>query len=462
MTLSRNGGFGRRRTEAADASRSEREAGAEPAPAKRPLRIVRAEGQDDPGARLRPSLMERIDPLAAATMPRAELRAELDALVGEIAAEQRLALTEREQRQLAADLFDDMIGLGPLEPLMEDESITDILVNGPERIYVERGGKLERIATRFRDNAHVVHVAQRIAAGVGRRVDEASPMVDARLPDGSRVNIVLPPLTLDGATIAIRKFARREITLADMARTGNLSEPLARALEILAAARLNVLISGGTGSGKTTLLNAMSRVISPDERIITIEDAAELQLQQPHVVRMETRPANVEGQGQVTQRDLVRNALRMRPDRIIIGEVRGGEAFDMLQAMNTGHDGSLSTIHASSARDALARLENMVLAGTVSLPLRAIRTQIVSAVHVIVQIERMRDGVRRVQQVTEVLGLESDVITTQDLFAFVYDRDKAGRILGRFEPARLRPRFLERAAYHGLDRDLKRALGIEA
>jgi pilus assembly protein CpaF len=456
-TPMRTGRFGRR----TDANLPPEQATTASADSGARLRLLARDQPDTARERLRAAFMRRMDPGAAAAMPPEDLRAEIGLLVGVIASEDRLALNEREQKHLAVELFDDMLGLGPLEPLLEDDTVTDILVNGPERIYVERRGKLERVATRFRDGEHLLNIAQRIASGVGRRVDETSPMVDARLADGSRVNIVLPPLALDGASIAIRKFSRRQITLADMIRQDNLTEQLARVLEIAAACRLNILVSGGTGSGKTTLLNAMSRLINPAERVITIEDAAELQLQQPQVVRLETRPPNIEGQGQVTQRDLVRNALRMRPDRIIIGEVRGAEAFDMLQAMNTGHDGSMSTIHANSARDALARLENMVLAGSVNVPLRAIRSQIVSAVSLLVQIERMRDGIRRVAQVTEVIGLEGETITTQDLFTFVHEGESRGRILGRFEPTRLRPRFMSRAAHYGLAGDLLAAMGCE-
>jgi pilus assembly protein CpaF len=311
--------------------------------------------------RIRSVLMTRIDPSVAGTIPRSRLRGEVAQLVIEIATKDRVELNKTEEAALAADLSDDMIGLGPLEPFLDDNEITDILANGPFDIYVERHGKLEKAVCRFRDAQHLVNVAQRIASAVGRGIDEASPMVDARLADGSRVNIVLPPLVLNGGTISIRKFPKWALTLAAMVEQGNLSDQMARVLVIAARSRLNILISGGTGSGKTTLLNAVSRYIDADERIITIEDTVELRLQQPHVVQMESRPANIEGIGQVQQRELVRNALRMRPDRIIVGEVRGAEAFDMLQAMNTGHDGSMSTVHANSPRDSVYRLENMVM-----------------------------------------------------------------------------------------------------
>src|SRR5713101_5657659 len=339
--------------------------------------------------RIRAELMARINPSAAAHMPAHQLRAEIVQIVGEIATETRVQMNEREESVLAAELVDDMVGLGPLEPLLNDSEITDILVNGPFDVYVERQGKLEKTRIRFRDATHLVNVAQRIASAIGRRIDEASPMVDARLADGSRVNIVLPPLVLNGGTISIRKFPKRSLTLDTMVRQENLSREMARVLQIAARSRLNVLISGGTGSGKTTLLNAVSQYIDRGERVITIEDAVELRPQLPHVVQMETRPPNIEGSGHVPQRELVRNALRMRPDRIIVGEVRGAEAFDMLQAMNTGHDGSLTTIHANSPRDALYRVENMVMMANLNLPLRAIRMHVASALNLVVHIERM-------------------------------------------------------------------------
>ncbi|GEO40564.1 pilus assembly protein CpaF [Skermanella aerolata] len=412
--------------------------------------------QSSPRARsldgIRTEAMSRIDPAAVARLEPAALRPLLENLIDEIATENRFQLNSREQSQLANELVHDMLGFGPLEPLLEDDRITDIMVNGPHRVFVEQQGKLVLSGVRFRDQAHVLNIAQRIAGGIGRRIDESSPMVDARLPDGSRVNIVVPPLALDGTCISIRKFARRRIDLASLVSYRSLSEPMARALEIFSRARLNVIISGGTGSGKTTLLNAMSRMIDIGERVVTIEDAAELQLQQPHVVRLETRPANLEGQGQITQRDLVRNALRMRPDRIIIGEVRGSEAFDMLQAMNTGHDGSMSTVHANNTRDALARIENMVMMGSVSLPPRAVRHQIASAVHIIVQVQRMRDGVRRITQISELAGLEGDVMVTQDLFTFEFQGEhRDGTIRGTYRSAGVRPSFMDRLEYFGLD-----------
>ena len=430
------------------------DAAEEPAP---PDHITHDQVRD----RIRNELMARINPAAAGRMQPYQLRSEVAQIVGEIANEIRVQLNEREESALATELVDDMVGLGPLEPLLNDDEITDILVNGPYDVYVERHGKLEKTRVRFRDATHLVSIAQRIASAVGRRIDEASPMVDARLADGSRVNIVLPPLVLNGGSISIRKFSKRVITLDDMTRRGNLSAEMARFLEIAARARFNILVSGGTGSGKTTLLNAISRMIDPFERIVTIEDAVELRLQQPHVVQMETRAANIEGVGAIPQRELVRNALRMRPDRIIVGEVRGVEAFDMLQAMNTGHDGSMSTVHANSPRDALYRIENMVMMANLNLPLRAIRMQVASALNLVVHIERMRDGVRRVQNIAEIAGMEGEIITARELFAFRYQGERRdGTIDGTFESARMRPDFVERAARLGLDRELLDVLGI--
>jgi pilus assembly protein CpaF len=404
-------------------------------------------------AALRVACLARIDPTSIAGLSPERLLEDVERLLSGIADEKRIQLNGREQRQLASELVDDIIGLGPLEPLLDDDSVTDIMVNGPDRVFVERKGKLVLSSVRFRDVGHVANIAQRIASSVGRRIDESSPMVDARLADGSRVNIIFPPLALNGACLSIRKFSRRRITFDTLVANGSASPQMSKVLQIASAARLNVIISGGTGAGKTTLMNAMSNMIDASERIITIEDAAELQLQQPHVVRLETRPPNLEGRGEVNQRDLVRNALRMRPDRLIIGEVRGAEAFDMLQAMNTGHDGSMSTIHANTTRDAMTRIENMVQMGQPNLPLRAVRTQIVSAVDLIVQLERMRDGVRRITQVTEVIGLEGDVVTMNDIFLFEFEGENLdGSLRGRFKVSRVRPSFAPRLQYFGLDR----------
>jgi pilus assembly protein CpaF len=398
-------------------------------------------------------ILGRIDPALAIRLSPADLQARVRHLVAEIADERRLVLNQQEQQQIADDIVDDMVGHGPLQPLLADPTVADILVNGPRRVYVERQGKLILTDVQFRDDAHVLRLAQRIASQVGRRVDQSSPMLDARLADGSRVNVVIPPLSLKGPCISIRKFSKGFIDFARMVALKSVSPELARTLEIIARCRLNILISGGTGSGKTTLLNALSSLIDPGERIVTIEDTAELQLRQEHVVQLESRPQNVEGEGEVSQRDLLRNALRMRPDRIVVGEVRGAEAFDMMQAMNTGHDGSMSTVHANSARDALARLENMVLMANLNLPSRAIRGQIVSALDVVIQVSRMRDGTRRVTEVAEVVGMEEDIIVVAPLFTLKYTGENPdGSLRGTFEASGIRPRFLSRLQYYGYDK----------
>jgi pilus assembly protein CpaF len=406
-------------------------------------------------AQIQPLVLEHMDVAAAAEMPRPAFEAQLTGWVKELLAETKIQLNFVEQRELVESLIADMLGLGPLEPLMADETVTDIMVNGPKQVYVERKGKLELTEVVFRDDAHLMNVATKIVTRVGRRIDEARPLVDARLSDGSRVNIIIPPLALDGISMSIRRFAKKTITLDIMAQNGNISPAMATLLKIAARCRLNVLISGGTGSGKTTLLNALSRMIDAQERTVTIEDAAELQLQQPHVVRLETRPPNLEGGGEVTMRDLLKNALRMRPDRIIIGECRGEEALDMLQAMNTGHDGSMSTVHANTPREALTRLENMIGMTGINLPSKAMRTQIAAAIHLICQVNRMRDGVRRVTQIMEVVGMEGDVITTQELFSYQFQGENSdGKLRGNFMPSGIRPAFLPRAEYYGLDRTL--------
>ncbi|GMU39275.1 MAG: secretion protein [Chloroflexota bacterium] len=351
-----------------------------------------------------------------------------------------------ELRQLLIDeVVDDVLGLGPLEPLLRDDSVSEIMVNAPDQVWVERSGRLQPAAHRFRDEAHLMRVVERIVAPLGRRVDEASPMADARLPDGSRVNIVVPPASPSGAKITLRKFARQRLRAADLVRLGTLSEAAEAFLHACVRAELNVLVSGGTGTGKTTLLNVLSSFIDEDERIVTIEDPLELQLQQPHVVSLEARPPGLEGNRQISQRDLLRNALRMRPDRVIVGEVRGGEAFDMLQAMNTGHDGSISTVHANTPRDAVSRVENMVLMAGLDLPDHAIREQIASAIQLIVQVTRLPDGSRRVTHITEVAGMEGHMITLQDLFLFESTgQDEDGRITGALVPTGLQPRFIDR------------------
>jgi pilus assembly protein CpaF len=413
----------------------------------------------DAKSQVQPILLERIDVQAAVKLPRGELAAQIGELSAEILAELRIRLNGAEHRDLVTVLINDMLGLGPLEPLLADETVTDIMVNGPKQVYVERKGKLELTHVQFRDDAHVMNVALRIVTQVGRRIDESTPLVDARLMDGSRVNIIIPPLAIDGPSISIRKFSKKSITLDIMASTKNISTPMATVLKIAGRSRLNILISGGTGSGKTTLLNAMSQLIDHGERVVTIEDAAELQLQQPHVVRLETRPANLEGDGEITMRDLVKNALRMRPDRIILGEVRGSEAVDMLQAMNTGHEGSMCTVHANRPREALTRLENMIGLAGINLPAKAVRTQIAAAIDLIVQVSRMRDGVRRVTSITEVVGMEGDVITTQELFSFNFEGENPdGTLRGSFQPSGLRPHFTTKAEYFGLDRPLLEAV----
>jgi pilus assembly protein CpaF len=427
---------------------------------ERPATMARRASVDEAIPRIYPLIMERIDSEVAAKLGRPELQQQLTGVVSEILSEQKIQLNQVEQRDLVTILLNDMLGLGPLEPLLADESVNDIMVNGPKQVFVERKGKLVLTDVTFRDNQHVMAIATRIVTQIGRRIDESTPLVDARLADGSRVNVIVPPLAIDGPSISIRKFAKRSITLDIMARQHNMSPAMATVLKIASRCRLNVLISGGTGSGKTTLLNALSQMIDPDERVVTIEDAAELQLQQPHVVRLETRPPNLEGKGEITMRDLLKNALRMRPDRIIVGEIRGAEAMDMLQAMNTGHDGSLGTIHANRPREALSRLENMIGMAGVNLPSKAVRTQIAAAVQMIIQVSRMRDGVRRITSVMEIVGMEGDIITTQDLFTYKFEGETTdGKLAGSFISAGLRPHFTPRAEYFGLDRALLEAVG---
>ena len=359
-----------------------------------------------------------------------------------------LSFAERER--LAREILDEIFGLGPLEPLLKDPSISDILVNRFDRVYIERAGKLEPTGLSFKDNGHLMQIIDRIVSRVGRRIDESSPMVDARLADGSRVNAIIPPLAIDGACLSIRRFGHDPITARQMLENKSLTEPMLELLTAIVKGRLNILISGGTGAGKTTVLNVLSGYIPHNERIVTIEDAAELQLKQEHVVRLETRPPNIEGKGAVRQRQLVINSLRMRPDRIVVGEVRGEEAFDMLQAMNTGHEGSLTTVHANSQRDALARIENMVSMANLNIPERAIRHQISSAIHAVVQVARLSDGTRKVITVSEITGMESDIITMQDIF--VFDRlgiDESGKVRGMFRATGVRPKFAERLATGG-------------
>ncbi len=445
-------------------SAGQRAARAEPAPNAAAIAAanVSREIASSVKQKIEAAVLDRLEIDQLSNLDRGELRDELADIVPVILAENKIQLNRSEQDALISMLLDDILGLGPLETLLADESVTDIMVNGPNQVYVERNGKLVLSDVTFRDNQHVMNIAARIVTAVGRRCDEATPLADARLADGSRVNVIIPPIALDGASISIRKFAKQKITLEKMAEQGNISHEMATVLKIASRCRLNTLISGGTGSGKTTLLNALSRMIDPGERVLTIEDAAELQLQQPHVVRLETRPPSLEGSGEITQRDLVRNALRMRPDRIILGEIRAGEALDMLQAMNTGHDGSMCTIHANRPREALTRLENMVAMTGVKLPNEAVRSQIAGAVNMIIQISRMRDGVRRVTQITEVVGMEGEIVTLQDLFMFQFTgEDETGRLRGEFRSSGLRPHFLQRAEYFGLDAELLEAISFD-
>jgi pilus assembly protein CpaF len=412
------------------------------------LTVFRKEAHD--------TMLNRINLASAFKLTPEELRAEIESFVFDFAQERRAQVTKREQITVARELVDDMIGLGPLEILLEDDAISDIVVNGPFQIYVEKGGLMQLAPVKFRDDSHLLQIAQRIANRVGRRVDTSSPLCDARLPDGSRVNIVVPPIALDGASISIRKFSKKALDLHTLAKFGALTEEMVQVLQIASTCGMNIIVSGGTGSGKTTLLNALSQLIDPRERIVTCEDAAELKLQQPHVVRLESRPPNIEGKGEITIRDLVKNALRMRPDRIVIGEVRGSECIDMLQAMNTGHDGSMSTIHANKAKEAFVRLENMVAMSGFDLPSEVVRAQIAGAVNIIVQTERLNDGSRKITEIAEVLGInEKGEIEYQHLFKFIpMGATEDHKIFGRFDAGTDQPAFLEKAITYGLDKEL--------
>jgi pilus assembly protein CpaF len=396
-------------------------------------------------------LIELINLQALETMSRLQIEAEIGEIVAEELIKQNEALNQNERKQLVSDILDELLGLGPLEPLLKDPTITDILVNGYHHVFVERFGVLEPTSVRFKDEKHLLRIIQKIVSAVGRRIDESSPMVDARLADGSRVNAVVPPLALDGCHLSIRKFARTPISMDRLIDIGSIPAKVAEVLKAIVRARLNVLISGGTGSGKTTLLNAMSAFIDGRERIVTIEDSAELQLQQVHVVRLETRPPNMEGKGEVTPRDLVRNALRMRPDRMIVGEVRGGEAFDMLQAMNTGHEGSMTTVHANSTRDSLSRVEQMIGMSGVDIPARSARGQIASAIHVVIQVARLPDGRRKLVSIAEITGMEGDVVKMQEIFRFRQTGvSLTGTAQGRFEATGIRPHFLDACEARGV------------
>ena len=398
------------------------------------------------------SLLDRINLAALDKLAREQIQAEIGEIVSEILEAQHEPLNARERAALVLDVLDELLGLGPLEPLLKDETITDILVNGHETVFIERHGVLEKVATRFQDERHLLRIIQKIVSAVGRRIDESSPFVDARLADGSRVHAIVAPLAIDGSLLSIRKFAKRPISIAKLIDLESIPEAMAEVLRAIVQSRRNVLISGGTGSGKTTLLNAMSSFIDERERIVTIEDSAELQLQQEHTARLETRPPNIEGKGEVTQRDLVKNALRMRPDRIIVGEVRAGEAFDMLQAMNTGHDGSMTTVHANTPRDALARVEQMIGMSGIDISPRSARAQIASAINIVIQVGRLSDGRRKVLSISEITGMEGETITMQEIFRFkLTGRDPDGFVNGHFEATGIRPKFLHEAMTHGVE-----------
>jgi len=406
------------------------------------------------------ALIDTIDLSQLAQLDQESAREEIRDIVIEIVSIKNVVMSVAEQETLLEDICNDVLGYGPLEPLLARDDIADIMVNGAGTTYIEVAGKIQRTNIRFRDNAQLMNICQRIVSPVGRRVDEASPICDARLADGSRVNVIAPPLAIDGPALTIRKFKKDKLKITDLVGFGSISEPGAEILRIIGACRCNVLISGGTGSGKTTLLNTLTAFIAPGERVITCEDAAELQLQQPHVVRLETRPPNLEGQGRVSMTDLVKNCLRMRPDRIIVGEVRGPEAFDLLQAMNTGHDGSMGTLHANTPREGLSRLESMITMGGFTLPQRTIREMIVGSIDVVIQASRLRDGSRKIVSITEVMGLEGDVIVTQDVMRYeITGEDKDGKLIGTHSGTGIgRPRFWERAKYFNMEGDLGRAL----
>jgi pilus assembly protein CpaF len=402
-------------------------------------------------ARLHRSIITRLDLTKLNALAPDRVRSEVTRLVEELLIAEGTALSIIERDRLVNEVHNELFGLGPLEPLLADGTISDILVNSYSNIYIERRGKLEKTAISFKDDEHLMRVIERIVSTVGRRIDEAQPMVDARLTDGSRVNAIIPPLSIDGPVLSIRRFGADPLKMPQLIENGALTREIAMLFEMCVKARLNIIISGGTGAGKTTLLNALSAYIPGDERIVTIEDSAELQLQQPHVVRLETRPPNIEGKGEVTQRDLVRNALRMRPDRIVVGEVRGGEAIDMLQAMNTGHDGSLTTIHANTPRDTMARLETMIQMTGMRLSDRAMRQQIASAVDLVIQVARLTDGTRRITSISEITGMEGETMAMQEIFQFERAGiDSMGKVLGRFRGTGIRPRFAERLKQYGM------------
>jgi pilus assembly protein CpaF len=427
---------------------------------RKPIEQVRSEQYYDVKTTVFNALIDTIDLTQLAKLDPDAAREEIRDIVSEIVAIKNVVMSIAEQEELLEDICNDVLGYGPLEPLLARDEIADIMVNGANTTYIEIAGKVEASSIRFASNSQLMNICQRIVSQVGRRVDESSPICDARLPDGSRVNVIAPPLAIDGPTLTIRKFKRDRLTLDQLVKYGSITPDGRTLLAIIGRVRCNIIISGGTGSGKTTLLNCLTAFIDKDERIITCEDSAELQLQQPHVVRLETRPPNLEGEGEVTMRDLVKNCLRMRPDRIIVGEVRGPEAFDLLQAMNTGHDGSMGTLHSNSPRECISRLESMILMGGFNLPAKSIREMIVSSVDVIVQAQRLRDGSRKIIQVTEVIGMEGDVVTLQDLFLYEMQGEDANkRLIGRHRSTGIaRPRFWEKARYFGEEERLGQAL----
>ena len=463
---------GERKKDPVKATEPEQEEELSPAPAnvsdvKAASKTDQASRLDGNKERLQPikieifnDLVETVDLAGLGKLSEEAVREEISDIVGEIISMRDFVLSVHEQQQVVDDICNDVLGLGPLEPLIARDDIADIMVNGPHTVYIESEGKIELTDVKFRDNAQLMNICQRSVTAVGRRGDEASPICDARLTDGSRVNVIAPPLSIDGAALTIRKFRKDKLSLNDLVNFGSITENGARLLEVASASRCNILISGGTGSGKTTLLNCLTDPIDPGERVITCEDAAELQLKNPHVVRLETRPPNLEGAGEISMTDLVKNCLRMRPERIIVGEVRGPEAFDLMQAMNTGHDGSMGTVHANNPREALSRVENMIAMGGYNLPARAMREQISSSINLIVQASRMRDGSRKITHVTEIVGMEGDTITLQDLLLYEFEEETEGEIQGTHRSSRLRPKFWEKALYFGLDQKLADALEL--
>ncbi len=459
--------FGRKPSAETAVSLSEPEPTLTPVPRQAPAE--KAEPRAEPDERMSrikaaifKDLLESVNLAELAKMPTDRVREEIADVIVEIIAMRNFILSALEQQAITREVCDDVLGLGPLEPLIARDDIADIMVNGAGKVYIETNGKIELTDVRFRDNQQLFNICQRIVSAVGRRVDEASPICDARLADGSRVNVIAPPLSIDGPTLTIRKFKRDKLTLEKLVGFQSISPGGAHLLKIIGASRINTIISGGTGSGKTTLLNCLTRYIDPGERVITCEDAAELQLQQPHVVRLETRPPNLEGVGQVTMRDLVKNCLRMRPERIIVGEVRGPEAFDLLQAMNTGHDGSMGTVHANNPRECISRMENMIAMGGYNLPAKTVREQIAGAIQLIIQASRLRDGSRKITHISEILGMEGEVVTIQDLMVYeIEGEDANGRVIGRHRFTGIRPAFWEKARYFGLESELTTLLERE-